>query len=75
MNAAVAEIKPEKSSGLSAISTHDLCDTSAVLNQLNLGMVRLFAPGSPEMWSNVHNSQYTRMANSWFFFHFLASNN
>ena len=32
---AVAKIKPEKNSGLNGIRTHDLCDTGAVLYQLN----------------------------------------
>ena len=32
---AVAKRKPEKYSGLNGIGTHDLCDTGAVLYQLN----------------------------------------
>ena len=31
----VAEMRPEKNSGLYRIWTHDLCDTSAVLYQLS----------------------------------------
>ena len=34
-NSDSCQIKPEKNSGLNGIRTHDLCDTSAVLYQLN----------------------------------------
>lgn len=51
-NLAVAEIKPEKkNTGLNGISTHELCDTSAVLYRLTGSWSDyISAPGSPEMW-------------------------